>query len=97
MDRLRRPSDDVWDEIALHFGHPRTKTEQAMFGKVVTELMGAGVTVEEVTTTCIYVLARFDNPSILTLPKWLSSALREAKKPQLSPQQTAIAKLREAP
>ena len=92
MPRNRTPADDAWDLLAASFGEPRTKTERSMFGKVVRELMEAGATAEEVEKTCAYVLGRFDNPSVMSIPKWFSASQKQG--PQMSPQQVEIAKLR---
>ena len=88
----KRPDHVVWDLLAASFGEPRTKTERSMFGKVVRELLEAGATPEEVEKTCAYVLGRFDNPSVMSIPKWFSVSQKQG--PQMSPQQAEIAKLR---
>lgn len=92
MTRARNPKDDIWDCLVVHFGFPRTKTERAMFGKVVAELLEAGATPEETSTACVYVLRNFDNPSVFATVKWFSKALND--KPQMSKQEAEIAKLR---
>ena len=88
----KTPANHAWDCIAAKFGDPRTKNEQAMFGKVVAELMAAGASTEEIEKTCDYVLQRFDNPSVMSIPKWFSVSQKQG--PQMSPQQAEIAKLR---
>lgn len=86
MTRARTPRDDVWDELAEHFGHPRTKTERTQFGKVVNELMEAGATVEETREACNYVLATFDSPSVFAVVKWFTAA-QPGNRPQAASQQ----------
>ncbi len=44
MEREKTPRDELWDALSDSFGTPRTRTEQAMFGKVVAELLEAGAT-----------------------------------------------------
>jgi len=92
MTRARTPRDDVWDELAEHFGEPRTKTERTAFGKVVNELMETAATPEEVRKVCIYVKVAFDNPSVFAVTKWFTVAQQAEEK--LSPQQAAIEQLR---
>ena len=72
--RTRTPRDDVWDSLTAHFGNPRTKTERAMVGRVVAELLEAGATEAETRKACEYVLANFDSPSVNAVPKWFSRA-----------------------
>lgn len=93
VPRTRSPKDDVWDTLTAHFGNPRTKTERSMYGKVVAELLEAGVTAEEAEKACLYVLGRFDNPSVFALTKWLSASLREPAT-RLSPQEEALDQFR---
>jgi hypothetical protein len=92
MDRERTPKDDIWDALADSFGAPRTRTEQAMFGKVVAELLEAGATPLETAKACEYVQERFDTPSPFAVVKWLSASLNQ--KPKLSSSGQAIQKLR---
>jgi hypothetical protein len=86
----------VWDELARHFGEPRTKTERSQFGKVVAELLEAGATVEETREVCIYVLAAFDNPSVFAVVKWFTAA-QPGQRPhaRASEQQQALDSLRD--
>ena len=70
----RTPRHDIWDSLTAHFGEPRTKTERAMFGRVVAELLEAGATEDETRKACEYVLATFDSPSVNAVPKWFSVA-----------------------
>jgi hypothetical protein len=95
MTRARTPRDDVWDELARHFGEPRTKTERTQFGKVINELMECGATVEETREVCIYVLAAFDNPSVFAVTKWFTAA-QPGQRPhaRASEQQQALDNLR---
>jgi hypothetical protein len=95
MTRARTPRDDVWDELARHFGEPRTKTERTQFGKVINELMECGATVEETREVCIYVLAAFDNPSVFAVTKWFTAA-QPGQRPhaRVSEQQQALDALR---
>ncbi len=72
--RDRSPRDDVWDSLTATFGEPRTKTERAMFGRVVAELLEAGATAAETVKACEYVIATFDSPSVNAVPKWFSVA-----------------------
>lgn len=72
--RARTPKDDVWDTLTAHFGEPRTKTERAMVGRVVAELLEAGATEEETRKACEYVCAQFDSPSVNAVPKWFTVA-----------------------
>jgi hypothetical protein len=95
MTRARTPRDDLWDTLAEHFGEPRTKTERSQFGKVLSELLEAGATQEEVATACVYVLRTFDSPSVFAVVKWFTVALMD--KPKLSSQQAAIEQLRRIP
>lgn len=74
---IRNPKHEIWECLSSNFGVPRTKTERSMYGKVVVELLEAGVTVEETEKACLYVLGRFDHPSVFALTKWLSASLRE--------------------
>lgn len=92
MTRARTPRDDVWDELAEHFGEPRTKTERTQFGRVVNELMEAGAIPEEVRKACVYVKATFDSPSVFAVTKWFTVAQQAQVK--VSPQQAAIEQLR---
>ncbi len=92
MPRTKSPRDFVWDELAEHFGEPRTKTERTQFGKVVNELMETGATPEEVRKASIYVKTAFDNPSVFAVLKWFTVAQQAQEK--LSPQQAAIEQLR---
>jgi hypothetical protein len=78
--------------LAKHFGEPRTKTERTKFGKVVNELMEAGATPEEVDKACVYVLTRFDNPSVFAVTGWFTVA--QASRERMSEQQAAIERLR---
>jgi hypothetical protein len=94
MTRARTPRDDVWDELAEHFGEPRTKTERTQFGKVVNELMECGATPEEVRRVCIYVKTAFDSPSVFAITKWFSAALKADRPGKMSEQQAAIEQLR---
>ncbi len=91
----REPSlrDQVWDQLTAHFGEPRTKTERTMYGKVVAELLEAGVTADEAEKACRYVLGRFDHPSVFALTKWLSASLRE-QTAKVSTQDEALEALR---
>ncbi len=86
------PRHAVWDSLTAHFGNPRTKTERAMFGRVVVELLEAGATSAETTKACEYVFANFDSPSVNAVPKWFSVAQNGAAKK--SSQQLAIDQLR---
>ncbi len=92
MEREKTPKDEIWDALADSFGAPRTRTEQAMFGKVVGELLEAGATPQETEKACAYVLARFDTPSPFAVVKWLSASLNE--KPKLSSSAASISQLR---
>jgi hypothetical protein len=91
-NRSKTPRDEIWDALADSFGSPRTKTEQAMFGKVVAELLEAGATPLETAKACEYVLARFDTPSPFAVVKWLSASLNQ--KPNLSKTAASISQLR---
>ncbi len=91
--RARSPRDDVWDSLTATFGEPRTKTERAMFGRVVAELLEAGATAAETVKACEYVIATFDSPSVNAVPKWFSVA--QNVKAQKSAQQMEFDKLRE--
>jgi len=93
IGRTRTPRDDVWDSLTAHFGNPRTKTERAMVGRVVAELLEAGATEAETRKACEYVLANFDSPSVNAVPKWFSRAngVEIVKK---SEQQQALDRLR---
>ncbi len=90
--RARTPKDDVWDTLTAHFGEPRTKTERAMFGRVVVELLEAGATSQETDKACAYVISAFDSPSVNAVPKWFSVAQNGAAKK--SPQQLEIERAR---
>lgn len=92
-ERARTPRDDVWDSLTDHFGQPRTKTERAMFGRVVAELLEAGATSAETLKTCEYVLANFDAPSVNAVPKWFGRA-NSAPAVRKTAQQIAIDNLR---
>ena len=92
MTKDKTPRDLVWDELAKHFGNPRTKTERSQFGKVVAELLEAGATVEEVRKACSYVRSSFDSPSVFAVVKWFSVA--QQAQPKVSDQQAAIERLR---
>lgn len=92
MSRSRTPKDDLWDELARHFGSPRTQTERKQFGSVLRELLEAGATVEEVEKACEYVKSTFDSPSVHAVVKWFTVAQRAEEK--RSPQQEAIERLR---
>lgn len=92
MERERTLRDKIWDSLADSFGAPRTRTEQAMFGKVVAELLEAGATPLETAKACEYVHSRFDTPSPFAVVKWLSASLND--KPQLSQTAATIEKLR---
>ncbi len=92
MPRQRTPRDDVWDELAEHFGEPRTKTERTQFGRVVNELMETAASVEEVRKAATYVKANFDSPSVFAVTKWFTVA-QQAQEKQ-SPQQAALERLR---
>ena len=91
-EKPRTPKDDIWDALAAAFGTPRTRTEQAMFGKVVAELLEAGATAAETTRACAYVHERFDTPSPFAVVKWLSASLAQPQR--LSPSASAAARLR---
>lgn len=93
MSRARTPRDDVWDQLAEHFGEPRTKTERTQFGKVVGELLEAGATADEVKAACLYVLSSFDNPSVFAVTKWFTAA-QQGPRGRVSPQQQALDELR---
>ncbi len=82
----------VWDSLVAHFGEPRTKTERAMFGRVVAELLEAGATSSETVKACKYVQATFDSPSVNAVPKWFSVAQNATARK--TPQQIAIDQLR---
>ncbi len=90
--RDRSPRDDVWDSLTATFGEPRTKTERAMFGRVVAELLEAGATAAETVKACEYVIATFDSPSVNAVPKWFSVAQNGTAKK--SAQQIAFDQLR---
>lgn len=92
MEREKTPKDEIWDALAAAFGSPRTRTEQAMFGKVVGELLEAGATPLETAKACEYVLARFDTPSPFAVVKWLSASLNQPQK--MSQSSASIAQLR---
>ena len=94
MPREKTPRDYVWDELAEHFGEPRTKTERTQFGRVVNELMEAGAIPEEVRKACIYVKTAFDNPSVFAVLKWFTTAQTSERPGRMSPQQAAIEQLR---
>ncbi len=89
--RARTPRDDVWDSLVAHFGEPRTKTERAMFGRVVAELLEAGATSAETQKACEYVQATFDSPSVNAVPKWFSVAQNATARK--TPQQIELDKL----
>ncbi len=91
--RARTPKDDVWDSLTAHFGEPRTKTERAMFGRVVAELLEAGATSAETVKACQYVIANFDSPSVNAVPKWFGRANTPIA-PKKSQQQIALDELR---
>jgi len=93
--RARTPKDDLFDVLVEFFGNPRTRTEQLMFGKTVSELLYAGATSEETTIACEYVQRNFDSPSVFAVVKWLSASLND--KPKLSAQQQALDQLRRQP
>lgn len=93
MTRARTPRDDVWDQLAEHFGEPRTKTERTMFGKVVAELLEAGANPTEIQNACVYVLSAFDSPSVFAVVKWFSAA-QNTRPGKMSPQQQALDQLR---
>lgn len=93
--RARTPRDDVWDSLTAHFGEPRTKTERAMFGRVVRELLEAGATEAETRKACEYVLATFDSPSVNAVPKWFTVAQNSSGKK--TAQQQAFDMLRRQP
>ena len=86
------PRHAVWDSLVAHFGEPRTKTERAMFGRVVAELLEAGATAAETRKACEYVQANFDSPSVNAVPKWFSVAQNAQQK--RTAQQIEIDKLR---
>lgn len=90
--RARTPKDDLFDCLTEHFGNPRTRTEEVMFGKVVSELLYAGATSEETENACSYVLRNFDSPSVFAVTKWFSVAQNE--RPKLSPQEQMLEDLR---
>jgi hypothetical protein len=92
MTDERNPRHIVWDCLAEHFGAPRTKTEQAGFGKVVAELLEAGANEEETRNACSYVIRTFDSPSVFAVVKWFSVAQND--RPKVSPQQQVIDDLR---
>jgi hypothetical protein len=92
LPRARTPRDCVWDSLTAHFQQPRTKTERAMFGRVVAELLEAGATSAETTKACEYVLATFDSPSVNAVPKWFSVAQNGSARK--TPQQIEIDKLK---
>jgi len=92
MSRARTPRDEVWDQLAESFGEPRTKTERNQFGRVVSELLEAGATAEEVEKACSYVLSTFDSPSVFAVTKWFTVAQQAPAR--VSPQQQAIEALR---
>jgi hypothetical protein len=94
-ERARTIKDDLFDCLTEHFGVARTRTEQVMFGKVVSELLAAGATVEETNTACEYVQRNFDSASVFAVVKWFSIAINE--KPKLSAQQQALDQLRRQP
>lgn len=91
-EREKTPRDLIWDALAASFGSPRTKTEQAMFGKVVAELLEAGATAEETEKACAYVHSRFEVASPFAVVKWLSASLNQ--KQNLSPSAASIQRLR---
>lgn len=95
MTRARTPRDDLWDELAEHFGQPRTKTERTQFGKVLAELLEAGASVEETRNACVYVQRTFDSPSVFAVTKWFTVAQRD--RPKVSSQQETLDRLRLAP
>ena len=80
--RARTPKDDLFDCLIEFFGNPRTRTEQLMFGKTVSELLYAGATSEETARACEYVQRTFDSPSVFAVVKWFSVSQNE--KPKLS-------------
>lgn len=90
--RTRTPRDDLFDSLIEHFGSPRTKTEQSMFGKVVRELLEAGATSEETANACSYVLRNFDSPSVFAVVKWFSVSQNE--KPRLSGTEAMLDEIR---
>jgi hypothetical protein len=94
MSREKSPRDLVWDQLAEHFGEPRTKTERNMFGRIVAELMEAGANADEVRAACLYVLAAFDNPSVFSIVKWFTAAQQGQRPGRMSPQQQALDQLR---
>jgi len=79
--RRRTPKDDLFDCLSLHFGIPRTRTEEVMYGKVVSELLQAGATSEETENACSYVIRNFDSPSVFSVLKWLSRAQQAQSRP----------------
>ncbi len=83
----------MWDSLTATFGEPRTKTERAMFGRVVAELLEAGATAQETVKACEYVIATFDSPSVNAVPKWFSVAQNGT--PRRSAQQMEFDKLKE--
>ncbi len=87
------PRHAVWDSLTATFGEPRTKTERAMFGRVVAELLEAGATAAETVKACEYVIATFDSPSVNAVPKWLTRA-NMAAAPKKSAQEIEFEKLR---
>ena len=94
-ERTPTPRTEAWDALAEFFGEPRTKTEQARFGKVVRELLEAGATADEVRRACEYVQRTFDSPSVFAVTAWFSVAQNEKPKP--SAQQQALDQLRRQP
>lgn len=76
-----RQANPIWDVLAEHWPAPRTKSERAMWGKVVKELRDAEATADEVHRACRYVRSRFDNPSVMAIPKWFSQAQDDAALP----------------
>lgn len=95
--RVRTIKDDLFDCLIQHFGTPRTRTEEVMFGKVVSELLYAGANEEETNTACSYVIRNFDSPSVFSVVKWFSASQNERQKPKLSPHEQIIETLRRNP
>jgi hypothetical protein len=79
--RKRTARDDLWDALADGFGVPRTTAERTGFGKVVSGLVAAGATPEQVATA-IGELRRRDwtNPTVHALENHWTELLTAAER-----------------
>jgi len=79
------PRDEIWDQLDLHFGPVRTKSERGRRNVAVKQLREAGATPEEVTVAYEWCAKTFTVFTEMALVAHFGRAQHENVKPVENP------------